>query len=76
VAAAKSEIPSSQAFLGERAEIITAMFAWVCHSGFRDKNEANQQAFEQSKRVWSKYLETVPLTKGRRATSNWTDVSR
>ncbi len=45
MAAAKSEIPSSQAFLMERTEIITAMFAWVCHSGFRDKNEANQRAF-------------------------------
>ncbi len=49
VTAAKSEIPSAQAFLNERAEIITAMFAWVCHSRFRDENEANQRAFEQSK---------------------------
>ncbi len=66
VAAARAGIPSALAFLEERAETVTAMFAWVCYSGFRDENDGNQKAFEEAKRTWSKYLETVPLGKGRR----------
>lgn len=61
VRAAESGIPSAEAFLTDRLETVTAMFAWVCESGYRDENAAHQSAFEDAKRVWRGYLKHVRI---------------
>lgn len=61
VRAAEEGIPSSVAFLRDRMETITAMFAWVCASGFEDPVSANQAAFEEAKASWTRYLSNAPM---------------
>ncbi len=61
VRAAEAGIPSAESFLRDRAETITAMFAWVCASGFKDRIEANQLAFEEAKRSWMRHLSRAPI---------------
>lgn len=56
VRAAEAGIPSALAFLEDRTETITGMFAWVCESGFEDPVSENQSAFEEARRTWQRYL--------------------
>jgi hypothetical protein len=57
VRAADAGIPSTQAFLSARVEMVTEMFAWVGRSGFTDAKPENETAFESAKEVWSGFLE-------------------
>lgn len=61
VRAAEAGIPSAVAFLEDRTETITGMFAWVCGSGFKDPVPENQAAFEEAKRTWSHYLKGAKI---------------
>lgn len=61
VRAAEAGIPSAAAFLEDRTETITGMFAWVCGSGFKDPVPENQSAFEEAKRTWSRYLKRAKI---------------
>lgn len=61
VRAAESGIPSAKAFLEDRTETITGMFAWVGDSGFEDSAPENQAAFEEAKKTWQRYLSRAKI---------------
>lgn len=66
VRAAEAGIPSAMAFLEDRTETITGMFAWVCDSGFEDPVPDNQAAFEEARQSWKRHLsraKIVPVPK-------------
>lgn len=77
VTAAQSGIPSAAAFLSERAETITAMFAWLCASGFHDGIEENQERLEEAKRVWTGFVSDTELCRiGKGRVKNFDEVAR
>lgn len=61
VRAAEAGIPSAVAFLEDRTETITGMFAWVGNSGFEDSADENQAAFEEAKKTWQRYLSRAKI---------------
>lgn len=62
VAAALAGVPSAKEFLHDRVEAVTAMFAWVSGSGFRDEeNPENDERFERAKKAWGEYLRIEPV---------------
>lgn len=65
VRAAEAGIPSAMAFLEDRTETITGMFAWVGDSGFEDSAPENQAAFEEAKKTWQRYLSQAKIVPAR-----------
>lgn len=76
VAAAKAGVPSASSFLSDRLETITAMFAWVCESGFRDENEMNQKGFEEAKRTWRDFVADTRFCPIPRRGANFDEAAR